>query len=291
MKVRFRHQIVALAMISVALMSSGCQVVEDGTTGVSKSFGEISANPLPAGIYVNVPVIREVEVWNVKTQAYKREIEAPSKEGLIVQIEATVLFRPTDVVDLRKKVGIDYVRQVLVSTVNDTFRENIGRRRIETIINEQNSITEETREALRENLSKRGILVEDLMVTGLKLPVKFREAIERKLEQEQKARQKEFELDQAKKDAEIEIARAEGAAKSQEIVRSTLSKAYLQYLWIKTLNDNPNVIYVATEANMPVFRTAPEPTVKSPANNKSTADSKSGGASSSSTGSTVTLGK
>ena len=29
----------------------------------------------------------------------------------------------------------------------------------------------------------------------------------------------------------------------------------LQYLWIKTLNETPNVIYVATEANMPIFKT------------------------------------
>ena len=34
----------------------------------------------------------------------------------------------------------------------------------------------------------------------------------------------------------------------------TLSGAYLQYLWIKTLNQNPSVIYVATEANMPIFK-------------------------------------
>ena len=37
-------------------------------------------------------------------------------------------------------------------------------------------------------------------------------------------------------------------------MRSTLSPAYLQYLWIKTLNENPSVIYVATEANLPLFK-------------------------------------
>jgi 1-acyl-sn-glycerol-3-phosphate acyltransferase len=37
-------------------------------------------------------------------------------------------------------------------------------------------------------------------------------------------------------------------------VRSTLSEAYLHYLWIETLNENPNVIYVASEANMPIFK-------------------------------------
>ncbi len=37
-------------------------------------------------------------------------------------------------------------------------------------------------------------------------------------------------------------------------MRATLSDSYLQYLWIKTLNENPNVIYVSTEANMPIFK-------------------------------------
>ena len=89
----------------------------------------------------------------------------------------------------------------------------------------------------------------------MKLPQRFRESIEAKLTAEQKVQQKQFELQQARKEAEIEIARAEGAGQAQEIVRSTLSDSYLQYLWIKTLNENPNVIYVATEANMPIFRT------------------------------------
>ena len=37
-------------------------------------------------------------------------------------------------------------------------------------------------------------------------------------------------------------------------MRATLSDSYLHYLWIKTLNENPNVVYVASEANMPIFK-------------------------------------
>ena len=66
--------------------------------------------------------------------------------------------------------------------------------------------------------------------------------------------QKQFELEQARKDAEIEVARAEGAAQAQKIVRSTLSGSYLHYLWIKTLSENPNVIYVANEADLPIVK-------------------------------------
>jgi len=90
----------------------------------------------------------------------------------------------------------------------------------------------------------------------VKLPTRFRESIEAKLTAEQQVQQKQFMLQQAHKDAEIEVARAKGAAKAQEIVRSTLSDSYLQYLWIKTLSENPNVIYVATEANLPIFKQA-----------------------------------
>jgi regulator of protease activity HflC (stomatin/prohibitin superfamily) len=96
--------------------------------------------------------------------------------------------------------------------------------------------------------------VVDVLLRDVKLPQRFKESIEAKLTAEQRVQQKQFELEQARKDAEIEVARARGAAQAQEIIRETLSDRYLQYLWIQTLNENPNVIYVATEANMPIFK-------------------------------------
>lgn len=107
---------------------------------------------------------------------------------------------------------------------------------------------------MRKTLEPEGIEIVDVLLRDVKLPQRFRESIELKLTAEQRVQQKQFELEQARKDAEIEVARAEGAAKAQKIVRSTLSGSYLQYLWIKTLNQNPNVIYVATEANLPIFK-------------------------------------
>jgi hypothetical protein len=50
------------------------------------------------------------------------------------------------------------------------------------------------------------------------------------------------------------VARAKGAAEAQRIIRSTLSDSYLHYLWVQTLSQNPSVIYVATESNLPIFK-------------------------------------
>lgn len=253
-----RRIIRLLVLLAACAWISGCVVVEDGTVGISKRFGKIQDEQLNPGVYLTVPVVREIEVWNIKTQRRSRQLDIPSAEGLIVKLEATVLFRPVEVVRLRREVGATFVQTVLDSTLIDTFREVIGKQKVEEVITNQENLTSSVRSSLSESMKKRGIAVDGLMVTDLALPVKFKEAIERKLEQEQKARQKKFELDQAKTDANIEVARARGAAQAQEIVRSTLSAEYLQYLWISTLNDNPNVIYVATEANMPLFRTTTE---------------------------------
>jgi hypothetical protein len=58
----------------------------------------------------------------------------------------------------------------------------------------------------------------------------------------------------AKKDAEIEVARAEGVAQSNLIIANSISENYLRYLWIQGLSRNDSqVIYVPTEANLPIL--------------------------------------
>jgi regulator of protease activity HflC (stomatin/prohibitin superfamily) len=115
-------------------------------------------------------------------------------------------------------------------------------------------IAAKTRGFLRETLEPHGIEVVDVLLRDVKLPARFKESVEAKLAAEQRVQQKHFELEQAKKEAEIEIARAEGAAQAQKIVRSTLNDLYLQYLWIKTLSENPNMTYVASEVSPPIFK-------------------------------------
>lgn len=56
--------------------------------------------------------------------------------------------------------------------------------------------------------------------------------------------------------AQAEIIRAEGVAKANKIIGASLkgNEAYLHYLWIHNLEEgNHDVIYVPTEANMPVM--------------------------------------
>jgi regulator of protease activity HflC (stomatin/prohibitin superfamily) len=55
--------------------------------------------------------------------------------------------------------------------------------------------------------------------------------------------------------AEAEIIRAKGVAESNRIIADSLqgNESYLRYLWIDKLGDNQNVIYVPTEAGLPLL--------------------------------------
>ena len=64
----------------------------------------------------------------------------------------------------------------------------------------------------------------------------------------------QFVLQKEELEADRKIVEARGIKESQDIIDATLTERYLQYLWIQTLNENPNVMYVATEAGLPLFK-------------------------------------
>jgi len=224
--------LIALGLIAALTLVSGCVVIEDGEVGVSKSFGNISNEAVGPGVAIQFPVVRIVETWTA---------QVPSSEGLIVGLDTSLLFQvlAERAPQIRKTVGRNYGEILLVPYFRNAVRDVVSGYPVKNIYTEQGrkEIAAKIKAFLVEKLEPQGIQIRDVLLRDVKLPARFRESIEAKLTAEQQVQQKQFMLQQAKEDAKIEIARAKGAAKAQEIVRSTLSDSYLQYLWIKTLSE------------------------------------------------------
>jgi regulator of protease activity HflC (stomatin/prohibitin superfamily) len=255
---RFTRFTRLLPLAPLLLLATACVVIEDGEVGVKKVFGAISDEPVPQGLTLQFPVVREIETWNVKLQELKEQAPVPSSEGLIVGLDTSLLYQvtPRMAPQLRKTVGRDYQRLLMVPYFRNAVRDVVSGYEVKNIYSEtgRKEIALKIRQFMTDNLEARGVQVVDVLLRDVALPTKFKESIEAKLTAEQRVQQKQFELQQARKDAEIEVARAEGAARAQKIIRATLSESYLHYLWVQTLAQNPNVIYVATEANLPIFK-------------------------------------
>lgn len=76
-----------------------------------------------------------------------------------------------------------------------------------------------------------------------------------KAERESAILQAEADLERAKGFSNAEIERARGVSEANQIIAGGLkdNEEYLQYLWITNLNSQGQVIYVPTEAGLPIL--------------------------------------
>jgi len=249
----------AIGVLAVLVFTSGCglTVIEDGQVGVKADYGRIADEALGPGWHWYLSSFSWVETWNVKTQEMKETASVPSSEGLISQLDVSVIYNvPKDqAVKVRKTIGDNYRETILEPYVREAIRNVVSGYTVKALYSDEGrkEIGEHILKFLREKMEPRGILVQDVLLRDVRLPPSFAASIEAKLRAEQESFQKEFELAKAKKDAEIEIARAQGVAKSNEIIASSLSDPYLRYKWIEGIQKNQmTVIYVPTEANLPI---------------------------------------
>jgi regulator of protease activity HflC (stomatin/prohibitin superfamily) len=57
--------------------------------------------------------------------------------------------------------------------------------------------------------------------------------------------------------ARADTIRAVGIAKANKIIGQSITKEYLQWFWIDNIDKASNVIYVPTEANLPILEAKP----------------------------------
>jgi predicted Holliday junction resolvase-like endonuclease len=75
-------------------------------------------------------------------------------------------------------------------------------------------------------------------------------------------------LDSEKLNAQSEVVRAEGVAKSNEIISTSIDEQYIRYLWVKTLDGSQSqIIYIPTEAGLPITEAGRAPSVITQPNN------------------------
>lgn len=81
---------------------------------------------------------------------------------------------------------------------------------------------------------------------------------EARLREAESSRQIAIEEAKAKKEsaqmlAQADTIRAHGIARSNQIIGASLSAPYLHWFWIDNIDKSNNVIYVPTEANLPIM--------------------------------------
>ena len=238
------------------ILFSAIVIINDGEVGVRKTLGKIRDQELYSGVHLAFPPVSTITKYDVKTKEIKETATVPSNEGLIVTLDVSVIYHltPEKVAELRKATSKNYIETLLRPYLRNSIRDVSSKYKVEDFYSEtgRKLVSVEMRDYLISKLGPRGIQIEDVLLRDITIPDELTRAIELKLTKEQEVLQKNFQLQVAKKEAEIRVAEAEGIAKSQLIIDKTLTPEYLQYLSIQNINPDADVIYLQMNGLLPI---------------------------------------
>lgn len=239
-KKRFQKSESTFAMLGlfVALFIALLQcftIIPAGHTGVIDFLGYVSDNTLKPGVNLVNPMAN-VEKMSIKTQELKELMSVPSKEGLSVDLEISLLFKldSEKANDIYKTVGPNYAEIILVPQFRSVVRGVTARYEAKALYTaSREKLAGEILEELEKLVGPRGIIVEQAPLRQIQLPERLTKSIEEKLQAEQESQRMEFILTREKQEADRKRIEAKGIADFQEIVSKGISEQLLKWKGIE----------------------------------------------------------
>ncbi len=257
--------LILLGIVLIIFLSKSTVTLDSGEAGVLwKRFdgGVVTDQPpLGEGFHVVAPW-NEVYVYEVRQQELYEKMKVLSSNGLDILLETSTWYLPKaeDLGKLHQQIGENYLERIIKPALRSAARSVVGRYTPEQLYSSkrdviQNEIYEETKVIL----DNQFIQLNEVLVRDVTLPPTIKDAIERKLKQEQESLEYEFRLVTASKEAEKVRIEAQGKADANRILSASLNDQILRDKGIEAtlqLSSSPNskvVIIGSGKDGMPII--------------------------------------
>lgn len=256
-----RYAVIGVALLLLFLIGNPLTVVPAGDVGVKDFFGNVSTSILPAGVHVVIPFTKVVKM-SIKTQEIKETAEVPSKEGLMMDLEASVLYRldPSKAPEIYRTVGRDYASIAVLPQIRSALREITASYEAKDLYSSQREkIASEIFDLINKMSGGRGIITEAVLLRKIGLPALVANAIQEKLKREQEAEQMKFVLQKEEQEAHRKRIEAQGVADFQKIVAQGISQQLLEWKGIEAteklaLSPNTKIVVIGNpKSGLPII--------------------------------------
>jgi len=230
---------VIIAVIMVIL--DGFVVIPAGHVGVIYDLGNgVLESQYEEGLNLKIPFWQKATIMDARTQEYTMSatrgegamisddsIVARSKDGQIVQLDATILYhieKPKAYL-IKKTLGNEeeYQRKIIRPRSRQILRDIVARYNAVDLVSEKRSkIVKEMNIDLTKSFSNHYIVLEDVVLRNVTFSEEFTAAIEEKQVEFQKIKTEEYKKQQEEQVKERKIIEAEGEAKSIELKSNAL---------------------------------------------------------------------
>ncbi len=247
-----------LFLFGIVFLSS-CTTIREGEVGVKRTFGKYSNTPYTEGLKVFNPFASAIVKVSTQTENLEVELNIPSKEGLNILAEVSILYNieRSKVPYILRTIGTDYEENILLPVFRSAVADVTSRFYAKDMHTGERIIIEKAiRDQMMIHLEGKGIEVESVLLKSIQMPRSLARAIELKLEAEQEAQRMEFVLQQAKREAEQKRIEAEGIRDAQKIISEGLNPNILQFKSIeafKELSKSPNTKIIISDGDMPMI--------------------------------------
>jgi len=257
--------IIIIVIILIIAFAKSAITIGSGEAGVFyKTFdnGVVTDEPpLGEGFHLIAPW-NKVIIYEVRQQELFEKMKVLSSNGLEIQIDASAWYQPiyNDLGNLHQTLGENYLQRVIQPAIRSAARSVVGRYTPEQLYSSKRDvIQDEIYSETKLILDKQYVQLNEILVRDVTLPNTIKDAIERKLKQEQESLEYEFRLVTAAKEAEKVIIEARGKADANKILSASLTDKILQDKGIDAtlkLAQSPNskvVIIGSGDTGMPII--------------------------------------
>ncbi len=221
--------------------------IETGEGGVLyRPFqgGTVTDQVFTEGIHLLLPYNRMTH-YNARIQIIRHEFDVLTSRGLPVSLKIAVRYRPIFELlgVLHQRVGPDYPNKIILPQIESVLRKGLGTHSPEEIYTNKNLLlTGLVRRAIEE-IGRKFVIVDDIIIREVRLPPEVKKAIEDKLVEEQRFLSYNFRLQAETQEAERKRIESGGIRDYAENIAATMSEKVLRWHGVQAtlkLAQSPN---------------------------------------------------
>ena len=203
--------------IGVVTFFSSINIIQDGTVGVVRRFGEITETITPGGWNVRLSWIHDVEIFDVRTREATMQFNAYSVDAQNIRGQISIQYRlnPGAVQYVAREFGsLEQLESMIHAMFNQQILNTIASRTATYLIEQMYLVEGEVHGRILPNEGNFHITVTNIALEGLQFSDAFRQAVDARIvaREHQEQTRIEVETERLRADLALEVARLEGEA-------------------------------------------------------------------------------
>lgn len=216
-----------------------CAIIDTGSRGIKKTFGEIKGEPLSEGLHFYNPITTTIYPYNIREEKFEGKTAIFTKDTQRTDVEFAVTWMPDEkmVHMIYKNIGneLQVEQKIIRPVVLGSIKDSIGQIIADDLVSKRELATDNAMALIQKNLAGRHIIIKDLQFTNIDFDANYEEAVEQKVVAIQKAQKAKNDTVRIEEEAKQKIKIAEAEAESMRIKSEALShnRGLVEFEWVQ----------------------------------------------------------